>query len=124
MDRLSELENLAESIAESYFPHEKIEPLEILPRKNITHSFGNYGNSFDGLLEYRNQRFHIYTNADRLKNLHDTRARFTLGHELGHFFIDEHRRSLVGGVAAHAKAVDDNENRPFIWHILVILSIF
>ena len=110
MSRLSDIESLAESIAESYFPHEKVEPLDILPHKNITHSFGNYGNSFDGLLEYRNQRFHIYTNADRLKHIGDTRARFTLGHELGHFFIDEHRRSLINGVAAHPSVVDFQSN--------------
>lgn len=110
MDRLADIESLAESIAESYFPHEKVEPLSILEQKHITHSFGNYGDAFDGLLEYRNQRFHIYTNADRLKHINDTRARFTLGHELGHFFIDEHRRSLINGVAAHPSVVDFQSN--------------
>jgi len=105
-NRLSDIESLAESIAESYFPHERVDPICLLDSKKITHSFGRYGDFFDGLLEYRNQRFHIYTNADRIKSIDDQRCRFTLAHELGHYFIDDHRRSLESGVGYHPSVVD------------------
>jgi hypothetical protein len=54
------------------------------------------------MLEHRAGRFHIYCNLARVGREGSGRARFTLGHELGHFFIDEHRNALASGrVLAH-----------------------
>lgn len=106
MGRFDEIEELAESIAESYFPDDRVEPQKIANLKGITHSFGSYKDAFDGLLEYKGREFHIYTNADRLDNVSHPRARFTFGHELGHFFIDDHRNSLIKGVSPHPSFVE------------------
>jgi hypothetical protein len=54
------------------------------------------------MLEYRGGRFHIYCNAARTGGPGTPRARFTVAHELGHYFIDEHRNALVSRrVAPH-----------------------
>src|SRR6266536_585035 len=87
--RIEEIAELAEAVADEYFPDRKIDPAAIAKAKKITLSFGNYENAFDGLLEYRQGRFHIFANLDRIENADSPRARFTLGHELGHYFIDE-----------------------------------
>jgi len=100
-DREQELAELAEAIAEDYFPARRIEPLAIMRAKEITSSFGYYGDAFDGLLEHQSGRFHIYANLNRLEHSDSTRARFTLGHELGHYFIDEHRNAMTSGLPPH-----------------------
>ena len=100
-DREQELAELAEAIAEDYFPACRIEPLAIMRAKEITSSFGYYGDAFDGLLEHQSGRFHVYANLDRLEHSDSPRARFTLGHELGHYFIDEHRNAMAAGLPPH-----------------------
>ncbi|GDY13116.1 hypothetical protein LBMAG53_19940 [Planctomycetota bacterium] len=81
----------AESIARDQFGDGPIDPEQLIQAEGITLSRGNYGESFDGLLEYDGLGFHIYANMDRLQRLDEGRGVFTLGHELGHYFIDEHR---------------------------------
>lgn len=98
----------------------RVEPDAIASAAGISLSFGPYGDAFDGMLEYgagvarRDDRrdacrtvspgrFHIYANLDRLTRPDSPRARFTLAHELGHYYIDEHRLALASGRApAHA----------------------
>jgi len=59
---------------------------------------GNYGDKFEGALDYDQNtgKFDILINtvfADKDAN----RARFTLAHELGHYFIKEHAIALLDG---------------------------
>src|SRR5258706_3391311 len=96
--REQEIAELAEAIADGYFPAKRIDPLAIIQAKGITTSFGHYRDTFDGLLEHQRGRFHIYANLDRVEQADSPRARFTLGHELGHYFIDEHRNALTRGL--------------------------
>lgn len=101
-DFLSQYDNeylncLASGIADYYFPHGRIEPEIISVKNNITFSYGEYGACFDGLIECEEQLFHIYINTDRLKHSYSDRARFTFAHELGHYFIDDHRNALLEG---------------------------
>ena len=91
------LNELASSIADFHFPRGVINPEIIAEKNNITYSYGYYDDSFDGLIEFRNNKFHIYINVDRLGHAYTERARFTFAHELGHFFIDSHRNSLKLG---------------------------
>jgi IrrE N-terminal-like domain len=88
---------LAEAIAEEYAGEGKLELLKIISAQGITTSFNSYTNGFDGMLEHRAGRFHIYCNLDRVGHPNSPRARFTLGHELGHYFIDDHRLALASG---------------------------
>jgi hypothetical protein len=101
--RVDEIRQLAEQIAIDHCTAARaIDPILIIDRKGITLSFGRYGGFFDGMLECRAGLFHIYCNLDRVEHSGSSRARFTLAHELGHYFIDEHRRALlVGRALAH-----------------------
>lgn len=100
-DRLH-INELASEIADIFSPVNRIEPELIAEKVGITFSYGNYGiNSFDGMLEHRFGRFHIYINKDQHDNIFSDRARFTFAHELGHYFIDEHRNSLASGISSH-----------------------
>lgn len=97
--RVKEIAELAEAVADEHCPDGLISPREIASSKGITLSFGKYGATFDGMLEWKNGRFHIFCNLDRVKESDSPRARFTMGHELGHYFIDEHRHALQEGLA-------------------------
>lgn len=111
--RLHEIALLAEAVAEEHCPKGRVEPVTILKNKTVTLSFGSYGSAFDGMLEHRFGRFHVYGNLDRLRDRESGRARFTLGHELGHFFIDDHRRALQSGaVLRHASMCDSQSRNP------------
>jgi hypothetical protein len=113
MDRNREIVDLAEAIAQDHFPETRVEPLEIVRAKGITYCFESYLDAFDGLLEHKSGRFHIYCNLDRLEGETTPRARFTLCHELGHFFIDDHRQALQEGrVPAHPSKCEFESDNP------------
>ena len=67
---------------------------------------GNYRDRFDGQLEYHRQknRFILFYNTkyDRLAQggIHP-RTRFSIAHELGHYFLDKHHDYLVRGGSTH-----------------------
>lgn len=95
--RKEELTDLAESVIDYYIGDHYID-LEIIANANkITYSYGNYKNAFDGLIQHRFARFHIFINNFRVGTKEEPRSRFTFGHELGHFYIDEHRNALKKG---------------------------
>ena len=95
--RYREIIELAEGVCEDFPSYAHTDLRKIIDENSITVSFGNYGDSFDGMLEYEEGEFHIYCNLERVIYHENTRARFTLGHELGHYYIDEHRNSLMSG---------------------------
>ena len=95
--RVTEIRELAEAVADEYFPDRRIEPEELLRRKGITFNYNHYGSTFDGMLEWKNGAFHVYCNLDRVGTFDSPRARFTLCHELGHYYIDEHRTAITAG---------------------------
>jgi Zn-dependent peptidase ImmA (M78 family) len=110
--RATELAELAEFVAEE-FPVDGAVPLEsILVAKDILPIHGHYEDAFDGLLEQRLGRFAVYLNIDRLESVESARARFTIAHELGHYFIDEHRNALLAGVETHPSQVDFLSGNP------------
>jgi len=112
-ERLDNIGALAESIADEYCPNGKVNPRLIADNLGISVSFGRYSDSFDGLLEYRKGRFHIYCNLDRVESQDSPRARFTVGHELGHYFIDEHRNALISGrVPSHQSLCEFESDNP------------
>ena len=95
----AEIVSLAEAAADEHCPTTPIDPAVIAAAKHITLSFGPYGDAFDGMLEFLDGRFHIYCNLDSLIAPDSPRARFTIAHELGHYFIDSHRIALTTGRA-------------------------
>jgi hypothetical protein len=111
--RRSELSELAAQAVRDFCPKVPVEPEEIAAANGITMSFGSYGESFDGMLECEAARFHIYCNLDRVEARGASRARFTLGHELGHYFVDAHRNALLAGQApAHLSLAQYESQNP------------
>ncbi len=96
-ERRREIADLAEAISDEYCSAGPMDLLDVAHRKGISTSFGAYGKGFDGMLEYKQGRFHIFGNLDRLGSQNSTRARFTMAHELGHYYIDGHRNLLASG---------------------------
>lgn len=92
------IKELAENIALEY--PEKITPLEkILEDEGLSVFYDSYGkNTFDGMTFYDNGKFYIHINTDLGNRPSSARGRFTLAHELGHYYIDSHRIGLKKGL--------------------------
>lgn len=102
-----EITALADAIAEDNGGGSVTNLTSLIDGEGITLSYNNYGPHFDGMLEYAHGRFHIFCNLYYSKTPASGRARFTLAHELGHYFIDSHRNALVSGkMAAHGSRAD------------------
>lgn len=113
LQRESDICQLAEFLANDRFPSRRIEPQEIAKSKGIRLIWGNYKDEFDGLLEHDCGQFFIFCNLDRLESTSSSRARFTVAHELGHYFIDEHRNALKQGlVPKHPSHCDHESSNP------------
>lgn len=98
-ERRLAIQDLAECVFEDHWGNLPVSPDPIIRDCGMTISYGDYGSAFDGSLEHRKGRFHVYCNIPREEQRGSPRTRFTLGHELGHFFIDEHRNALASGRA-------------------------
>lgn len=91
------IKDLAEFIVDDYSDGTETNLYKILEDENISLFHDHYENYFDGMLVYSNNHFYIQLNLDK-GNLPGTpRERFSLAHELGHLFIEEHYRGLING---------------------------
>ncbi len=127
------LEEDAEWIVDEYFaPGELIRPEVIAEAEEITISLGNYKNEFQGLIHYLNGLFHVYLDTTFGKTLNDTVIRFSFAHELGHYFINEHRAELLAmgllgstnGAAMLSEALFEKEAEYFASCLLMPRSRF
>ena len=126
--------DLAEDVWQTYSRERQVHLDGIAEALDIGISYDDFGDAFDGLIEHRTGRFHIFCNIrDELPILQATspRIRFTLGHEFGHYFIDEHRNALASGKPPHpsfTEAPSDNpaeqEANHFASHLLMPTSEF
>lgn len=65
--------------------------------------YDHYEDSFDGMLVVDSSQFYVHINLDRGNSTTSKRGRFSLAHEYGHYFINEHRIGLKYGLLeAHA----------------------
>lgn len=68
---------------------------------------GNFSDCFDGQLEYhtREKRFLLFYNTKYNQScdlgIHHPRTRFSVAHELGHFYLDTHRAFLMRTGQSH-----------------------
>lgn len=107
------ISTLAEYIANIYFPTSLILPERIAEDNQISYCYGFYGDCFDGLLEHQSGDFHIYINLTKVRQPDSARSRFTFGHELGHYFLDEHRLALESGrTPSHPSVTDFSSKNP------------
>jgi Zn-dependent peptidase ImmA (M78 family) len=72
-----------------------VKPTEIADANQISWNENVYHEDFLALIEYREDHFHIYVNLGQGENIHTPRVRFSIAHELGHFFIPAHRAKLI-----------------------------
>lgn len=90
------IKELAEFIALEH--DEIITPLEkIIISEDVAVFHDDYGNAFDGIIVFDSE-FYIHINTKRGNRIDTPRGRFTLAHELGHYFIDNHRNGLQNGL--------------------------
>ena len=99
--RKNELADLAEFISTDYCPNGLVLPEIIAEQSGITYNYGEYRDCFDGMLEHDAGDFHIYLNTQSILYPDNSRLRFSFAHELGHYFIDEHRNALKKGKSLH-----------------------
>jgi Zn-dependent peptidase ImmA (M78 family) len=98
-----EISEIAEDYAEEYCSQsETILPHLIADGLKLKWSANNFGSAFEGLLEYKNGQFHVFINIHEDEHIYTPRVRFSFGHELGHYIIDNHRNTLKqADVAPH-----------------------
>lgn len=91
---------LAEFIANEFSERNLTLLNEISNFENVPIHYDNYENAFEGMLLYDADGcdFHIHINLDNGNRQNSKRGRFTVAHELGHFFLDEHRLGLKYGL--------------------------
>ena len=74
--------------------------LEIAKDEGIRVIYDDYEtDTFDGMTWYepKQDKFFIHVNTKRGNSINNSKGRFTLAHELGHYFIDHHRLALESG---------------------------
>lgn len=89
-----------------------VDPFAIVhaERELIHAEGGDFGEHFDGRLKFIGPRF-LLTYNTRFnqwphRGYHHPKVRFTVGHELGHYFIEEHRRFLVMRRQSHGSVTE------------------
>ena len=83
-----------------------IDPFKIIEAEPDIYAEGaDLQDAFDGRLKYVGPRFLLTFNTKYNRwhhsGEHHPKVRFTIGHELGHYFLDEHREYLLQGGEAH-----------------------
>ncbi len=111
----AELAELAEAVLDEHSDGVgPVDPARIIRAKGLRLVFGDYREAFDGLLRHRSGRFTVFCNLTRVETNTSPRARFVLCHELGHFFIPNHRNALRSGLAPHHPSFCEYESKLFV----------
>lgn len=99
-NRKTQISKLAEFIANEFSDRNLTLLNEIAKFESVPIHYDNYEDAFDGMLLYDTdcKDFHIHINIDNGNKRNSKRGRFTLAHELGHFFLKEHRLGLKYGL--------------------------
>jgi Zn-dependent peptidase ImmA (M78 family) len=108
---MNKIASIAEVIAEDNIFNNKVDLENIAKNNNIKIIYGNYEDEFLGVLVHKSKRFYIHLNLDALSHKNSVRRNFTLAHELGHYFIKEHRDLLLNG---ESLSYNLNPNKSFI----------
>jgi len=95
---LDELAELAEQIAEENIYKGQVNLEKIARTQKIRIVEGEYGDGFLGELIHEKGKFYIQLNTSQYDPKVPGRKRFTLAHEFGHFFNDDHRNKLKQGI--------------------------
>ena len=99
--RIREIESFAEDLVRlAGIEKPPVEPGILVRNEPINIIGDDFGSAFDGRLEVQEGTFLLFYNTYG-GNPFSPRCRFSIGHELGHYFVDEHRECLVRGGEPH-----------------------
>lgn len=98
----AEIEQVAEEVLEAHgavgLP---VDPFAIARAEGIKLAPGSYDECFDGRIEYRRRdgrgRFFLFYLEEEPPWRPEGRVRFSVSHELGHFYLPKHRDYLISG---------------------------
>jgi hypothetical protein len=101
-----EIERLARAVLDSYSLQPPVDFVALCKQEGIELAPGVYGEEFHGRIEFHPEPpvfiiFHPAFEGSALPG----RIRFSIAHELGHYFIDEHRELLVQGRAHNSSGM-------------------
>jgi Zn-dependent peptidase ImmA (M78 family) len=98
-ERTSVIELLASDVYDSGVQNGSLDLEYILQLEGITVDYNDYEDDFDAILKWysNSEKYHIHLNTSRGNLPGAPRTRFTLAHEFGHYYIDEHRKALRSG---------------------------
>lgn len=93
------------------FGHWPVDPFRVIESERSIYTDGtDFGDSFDGRLSYHGERFLLAYNTRYntwpKRGPHHPKVRFTVAHELGHFYLDDHRTYLVKRRCPHGSFVE------------------
>lgn len=109
---LDDIADLAEELGNSYMEGGKVNLQKLAKSKKICFIENDYGDHFLGQLVHLSKKFYIILNSNLLENRESGRIRFTIAHELGHYFIDSHRAKLANGVSLSFKGeLNDHDSK-------------
>lgn len=86
------------NLSESFYSGNETRLLDIVEDEGLSLHIDDYEDTFDGMLVWDSPTFHIHLNEAKGNLPTSKRGRFTLAHELGHYFIDSHREGLRRGI--------------------------
>lgn len=102
-DAMAQGEDIAKIFEFNKLP---VDPLFIIKEEPLLYAEGDdFADAFDGRLEYLGPKYLLVYNTKYNRrqgaNLHP-RVRFTIAHELGHYFLDAHRNLLRKGTTQYS----------------------
>jgi hypothetical protein len=113
------VEDIELSVADVLIAHEitslPVDPTGIAEAEEICLLPGTYDNCFDGRIEYRRRgndgRFYLFYAKEEHPFRPWGRVRFSIAHELGHFYLPDHRQYLLSGRwhSSHSDFVSSKE---------------
>lgn len=110
--RQAHIAALAERVAVERFDGGRVDPEEIARDARVRFDYGQFPEEFDGILLFDAPAFYLICN-ERKAQRGAARSRFTFAHELGHYFISEHRRDLESGACpAHFSLSEFRSQQP------------
>lgn len=93
---------VTEYLSKQFCDNIKTDLQAICEEENLPIIVSNYDDAFDGLLTWDGLKFHIHLNETKGNLITSNRGRFSLSHELGHFFLESHRNGIKSGaIPAH-----------------------
>ena len=109
----NEIENLAAEVREA--TGQTIPPIDVMKiaqQEGIILAPDDYGEDFDGRIEFHSTKGKFILYYSEVDPRHpETRNRFSIAHELGHYYIPTHRELLLNGQSHFSQAGFICENK-------------